>query len=118
MQNDFCEGGSLAVAGGAAVARAISAYLDGPDGGRYDLVVATQDCHIDPGSHFSAHPDYVDSWPAHCVAGSPGAQFHPDLSTGRIEAISARASTRLPTAASRARPRKARRSRTGWRNAA
>jgi nicotinamidase/pyrazinamidase len=87
VQNDFCEGGSLAVAGGAAVARAISEYLDGPDGGRYDHVVATQDFHIDPGSHFSAHPDYVDSWPAHCVAGSPGAQFHPGLSTGRIEAI-------------------------------
>ena len=87
VQNDFCEGGSLAVAGGAAVARAISDYLAGPDGDRYDHVVATQDFHIDPGSHFSVHPDYVDSWPPHCVADSPGAQFHPDLDTGPIEAV-------------------------------
>ena len=87
VQNDFCEGGSLAVAGGAAVARAISEYLAGPDGARYDHVVATQDFHVDPGSHFSAHPDYVESWPPHCVADSPGAQFHPDLDTTRIEAI-------------------------------
>ena len=87
VQNDFCEGGSLAVSGGAAVARAISDYLAGPDGGEYEHVVATQDFHIDPGSHFSAHPDYAQSWPAHCVAGTSGAQFHPDLDTSRIEEI-------------------------------
>jgi nicotinamidase/pyrazinamidase len=87
VQNDFCEGGSLAVSGGAAVARAISDYLAGPDGGRYDHVVASQDFHIDPGTHFSAHPDYVESWPAHCVAETPGAAFHPDLDAGRIEEI-------------------------------
>jgi nicotinamidase/pyrazinamidase len=87
VQNDFCEGGSLAVAGGAAVARAISAYLGGPDIARYDHVLASQDFHIDPGSHFAAEPDYYSSWPPHCVAGTRGAEFHPELDTGRIEEI-------------------------------
>jgi nicotinamidase/pyrazinamidase len=87
VQNDFCEGGSLAVAGGAAVARAITDYLAGPQGAGYDHVIATQDFHIDPGSHFSAHPDFVTTWPVHCVADSPGARLHPDLGTERIEAI-------------------------------
>jgi nicotinamidase/pyrazinamidase len=86
VQNDFCEGGSLAVAGGAAVARDISSLLASPDHG-YAHVVATQDFHIDPGSHFSAHPDYVASWPPHCVAGTTGADFHPDLDTTSVEAV-------------------------------
>ena len=86
VQNDFCEGGSLAVAGGASVARAISAYLAGPDGDGYDYVVATQDHHVDPGAHFAANPDFVDSWPPHCVAGTAGAAVHPDLDTVRITA--------------------------------
>jgi nicotinamidase/pyrazinamidase len=84
VQNDFCEGGSLAVAGGGDVARAISAHLAAA---RYDHVVATRDYHVDPGSHFSARPDYVDSWPPHCVAGTAGASFHPDLDVARIEAV-------------------------------
>jgi nicotinamidase/pyrazinamidase len=87
VQNDFCEGGSLAVAGGIAVASAITEYLAGPGGGRYDHVVATQDYHVDPGTHFSAQPDYALSWPPHCVAGSAGALFRPELDTSRIEAI-------------------------------
>lgn len=87
VQNDFCEGGSLAVTGGAAVARALSAYLASPDGERFDHVVATQDFHIDPDGHFSATPDYVNTWPVHCVAGTTGAHFHPDLDTGRVEEI-------------------------------
>jgi nicotinamidase/pyrazinamidase len=86
VQNDFCEGGSLAVAGGAAVAAAISAYL-AAEGGSYAHVVASRDRHIDPGDHFSDHPDFARSWPPHCVAGTPGAEFHPDLDTGRIEAV-------------------------------
>ncbi|HEX8005088.1 MAG TPA: isochorismatase family protein [Trebonia sp.] len=86
VQNDFCEGGSLAVSGGAAVARGVSSLLASPDNG-YAHVVATQDCHIDCGSHFSDHPDYAASWPPHCVAGSAGAEFHPDLDTRPIEAI-------------------------------
>lgn len=87
VQNDFCEGGSLAVAGGAAVARAITDLLAGPGGARYDHIVATLDFHVDPGTHFSPEPDYVSSWPVHCVADSAGAQLHPDLDTGRIDGI-------------------------------
>ena len=86
VQNDFCEGGSLAVAGGAAVARAISGLLAGGGAG-YDHVVATKDFHVDPGSHFSDHPDYADSWPPHCVAGTTGADFHPNLHTAAVEAV-------------------------------
>ena len=86
VQNDFCEGGSLAVAGGAAVAKGISLVLSRA-GDRWDHVVATKDWHIDPGPHFSDTPDYVDSWPVHCVAGSPGAEFHPELATDRIDAV-------------------------------
>jgi nicotinamidase/pyrazinamidase len=87
VQNDFCEGGSLAVSGGAAVAQAITEYLSGPDGARYDYVVASQDFHVDPGAHFSSSPDYTASWPAHCVAGTAGAQFRPELDTSRVEEI-------------------------------
>jgi nicotinamidase/pyrazinamidase len=86
VQNDFCEGGSLAVAGGAAVARSVSALL-ASGGHGYDHVVATKDYHIDPGSHFAASPDYVHTWPAHCVAGTGGSEFHPELATGPIEAV-------------------------------
>ena len=86
VQNDFCEGGSLAVTGGAAVAAGISLVLD-KAGDRWDHVVATKDWHIDPGAHFSAHPDFVESWPAHCVVGTGGADFHPELNTDRIEAV-------------------------------
>lgn len=93
VQNDFCEGGSLAVAGGAGVAGAISTALagdgaSGPAAGtRWDHVVATKDYHVDPGGHFGDPPDYVDSWPAHCVVGTPGTEFHPNLDTDRIEAV-------------------------------
>jgi len=77
VQRDFCEGGSLAVAGGAAVAGKISDLLtrDHP----YDHVVATRDHHIDPGDHFSANPDFVESWPRHCEVGTPGVEFHDAL---------------------------------------
>ena len=84
VQNDFCEGGSLAVTGGAAVARGISDHLADRD---YAHIVATKDYHVDPGSHFSDHPDYADSWPPHCVAATPGAEFHPDLDTSSVEAV-------------------------------
>jgi nicotinamidase/pyrazinamidase len=86
VQNDFCEGGSLAVAGGGAVARAISARLTRPGHG-YRHVVATRDYHVDPGPHFSAAPDFATTWPPHCRAGTPGADFHPDLDTGPIEEV-------------------------------
>ncbi|MCY7287680.1 MAG: isochorismatase family protein [Cryobacterium sp.] len=76
LQNDFCEGGSLAVAGGAEVARRISAHVLG-HAGEYAAIVATADWHDDPGAHFSEHPDFVDTWPAHCRIGTDGALFHP-----------------------------------------
>lgn len=75
VQPDFCEGGALAVTGGNAVAAAIAADLE-LRADSYSTVITTQDWHIDPGAHFSPTPDYVDSWPVHCVAGTPGAQLH------------------------------------------
>ena len=86
VQNDFCEGGSLAVAGGAEVAAAISSYV-AAHRGEYAHVVATRDFHLEPGEHFSDHPDYADSWPPHCVIGTPGADFHPNLELAPIEAV-------------------------------
>jgi nicotinamidase/pyrazinamidase len=86
VQNDFCEGGSLAVKGGAEVARRLTAYL-AAQGSEYDAVVATRDYHVDPGPHFATDPDYRDSWPPHCVVGTTGAQFHPALDASRIEAV-------------------------------
>jgi nicotinamidase/pyrazinamidase len=85
VQNDFCEGGSLAVKGGADVAAAISEYVDSHHT-QFDHIVATQDWHIAPGEHFSEQPDFVDTWPPHCVAGTRGAELHPDLDTEYIEA--------------------------------
>lgn len=85
VQNDFCEGGSLAVAGGAGVAAAITEYARN-QAGRYTAVVATKDWHVDPGAHFATEPDYVDTWPAHCVAGTPGADPYPALDTDLVEA--------------------------------
>jgi nicotinamidase/pyrazinamidase len=86
VQNDFCEGGSLAVAGGAGVATAISEHV-AAHREDYAHVVATRDYHIEPGRHFAEEPDFVDSWPAHCVAGTEGAAFHPNLDTGPVEAV-------------------------------
>lgn len=85
VQNDFCEGGSLAVTGADAVVRAINALLAGEHG--YDHVVATKDYHVNPGAHFADQPDFVDTWPRHCVAGTTGAEFHPELNTAPVEAV-------------------------------
>jgi len=85
VQNDFCEGGSLAVTGGAKVAGAISEYVDAHHG-QFDHIVATQDWHIEPGGHFAENPDFIDTWPPHCVAGTRGAELHPDLDTEYIQA--------------------------------
>ena len=84
VQNDFCEGGTLAVSGGGEVAREITGLLARRE---YDHVVATADHHIDPGAHFSDQPDFLTSWPPHCVAGTPGAQFHPELDVSTVEAV-------------------------------
>jgi len=78
VQNDFCEGGSLAVVGGAKVASDVAVLLAS---GSYGTVVATRDHHIDPGTHFSEHPDFVDSWPRHCVVGTSGVELHEPLTT-------------------------------------
>lgn len=86
VQNDFCEGGSLPVTGGSAVATAIANHLRDNRSG-YSTVVGTRDWHIDPGSHFAVTPpgpDFVDTWPPHCVVGpdgtaTPGALSHPAL---------------------------------------
>jgi len=92
VQNDFTEGGALGVTGGAAVAAGITAYLEA-NPGLYDLVIASRDWHDgdnDNGGHFAAveagvDPDFVDTWPRHCVAGSPGAEYHPALDTSLID---------------------------------
>ncbi|MGY1855540.1 nicotinamidase [Modestobacter sp. SYSU DS0290] len=84
VQNDFCEGGSLAVAGGEAVARAVSAHM--AEAG-YAHVVATRDHHVDPGAHFAEQPDFLETWPRHCVVGTPGVELHPRLDRRPIEAV-------------------------------
>ena len=74
VQYDFCPGGALGTERGNEVAAKIATLQQD-----YDTVVATQDWHIDPGSHFSQSPDFVDSWPVHCVAESHGAAMHLSL---------------------------------------
>ena len=92
VQNDFCEGGSLAVHGGAEVAHRIGTLLHhwtqkDPKAPDYAVAVATRDHHVDPGSHFSKDPDFVDSWPAHCVVGTDGEAFHPNLDPQPFDAV-------------------------------
>jgi nicotinamidase/pyrazinamidase len=87
VQNDFCEGGSLAVDGGAAVAGRIGELLGTEAQRDYAAVVATRDHHVDPGSHFSSEPDFVNSWPPHCVVGTGGADFHPALQPRPFDAV-------------------------------
>ena len=77
VQPTFCEGGALPVEGGDAVAAGVAALLADDHG--YDLVVTTQDWHIDPGDHFSDEPDFVETWPPHGVAGTAEAELHPSL---------------------------------------
>ncbi len=92
VQNDFCEGGSLAVSGGAEVAFRIGELLhtwheaDARDRD-YSVVVATRDHHIDPGDHFSDQPDFRHSWPRHCVVGTDGEAFHPNLDPQPFDAV-------------------------------
>jgi nicotinamidase/pyrazinamidase len=88
VQNDFCEGGALAVAGGAAVAGKITQFLESSS---YDLIVASRDWH-DADNNNSGHfaetgsePNYQTNWPVHCVAETHGAQYHPNLNTEAID---------------------------------
>ena len=87
VQNDFTEGGALGVEGGAAVAAAITAFV-AEHRADYDHIVASRDWHDgdnDNGGHFSATPDFVDTWPPHCVSGTDGAQYHPALDTSVVD---------------------------------
>lgn len=89
VQNDFTEGGALGVVGGAAVAERLTRYL-AENRDDYAVVIASRDWHdgdSDNGGHFAtvAEPDFVDTWPAHCVAGTPGAEYHPALDTARVD---------------------------------
>lgn len=85
VQVDFCEGGSLPIEGGNALAARIAAWLKTDRG--YDTVIATRDWHVDPGRHFADQPDYVRTWPAHAVADTPGAAFHPALADVRFDEV-------------------------------
>ena len=92
VQNDFCEGGSLPVAGGAQVAHDIAELLrhwtlQDPLAADYAHVVATKDHHVDPGGHWSTEPDFRDSWPVHCQVGTEGEAFHPNLDPQPFDAI-------------------------------
>ena len=92
VQNDFCEGGSLPVTGGAQVASDIAELLhhwtrQDPRAPSYDVVVATKDHHIDPGAHWAENPDFVDSWPVHCEVGTDGEAFHPNLDPQPFDAV-------------------------------
>ena len=87
VQRDFTEGGALACAGGSQVAADISELLQRDDNG-YELVVASRDWHNpgeDNGGHFADEPDFVNTWPVHCLAGTEGAQYHPNLDIGAID---------------------------------
>jgi len=92
VQNDFCEGGSLAVPGGARVASDIGELLHhwsrrDDQAPSYDVVVATKDHHIDPGEHWSDEPDFAETWPVHCRVGTDGEAFHPNLDPQPFDAI-------------------------------
>jgi len=90
VQNDFCEGGALACLGGAAVATSITNFLKASKSS-YDAVIASRDWHTpnsENGGHFplpGLEPDFVTSWPLHCIAGEPGAEYHPNLDSSLID---------------------------------
>ena len=87
VQNDFTEGGALACAGGAATATAITDFVT-VHADDYAIVIASRDWHnpdSDNGGHFASEPDWVDTWPAHCVAGTPGADYHPGIESSFID---------------------------------
>lgn len=88
VQNDFCEGGSLPVTGGAEVALRISEHV-ATTTQEYAAIVATADWHEDPGDHFSDHPDFEHSWPPHCKVGTDGALFRPEAEEAfeHVEAV-------------------------------
>ena len=87
VENDFVEGGSLAVTGGRAVAKRITEHLD-THADEYAIVVATRDAHhgdCDNGGHFAAKPDFVNTWPVHCVEGTEGFEYAPEFDTSHVD---------------------------------
>jgi nicotinamidase/pyrazinamidase len=82
VQEDFCEGGSLAVTGGKAVARTVVGLLPS-----YDVTVASTDWHIDPAGHFAAEPDFAKTWPVHCVVGTSGSRLQEPLTEDAVDAV-------------------------------
>lgn len=86
VQNDFCEGGSLAVDGGTQLAHRITEYVR-RNSVRYELIVASKDSHVQPRGHFADRPDFVTSWPVHCVEGTPGSEFHPALDSSYVDQV-------------------------------
>lgn len=90
VQNDFCEGGALACEGGAGVASKISSFIRDHKTS-YDFVIASRDWHspndLNDG-HFppaGVQPDFVKTWPLHCIAGTSGAEYHPNLDTTLVD---------------------------------
>jgi nicotinamidase/pyrazinamidase len=86
VQNDFTEGGALGVDGGDAVAERITRFLQS-HADDYAVIVASRDwhdAHNDNGGHFHPEPDFVDSWPVHCVSGTEGAEYDPALDTAAV----------------------------------
>ncbi|SMX68876.1 nicotinamidase/pyrazinamidase [Brevibacterium aurantiacum] len=86
IQNDFTEGGALGVNGGDRVAEEVTRYVD-THADEYDAIIASRDWHdadSDNGGHFSQDPDFVDTWPVHCVADTEGAAYDPLLSVDAI----------------------------------
>ena len=79
VQNDFCQGGALAVPDGDAVVGPLNRLME-----QIPFVVATRDWH--PPDHHS-FAEQGGPWPVHCVRDTPGAQLHPDIDAGRVDAI-------------------------------
>lgn len=86
VQNDFTEGGALACEGGAETAARISRFLT-DHAAEYSAIIASRDWHdvdSDNGGHFSETPDWINSWPVHCVAGTAGADYHAAFDTSAV----------------------------------
>jgi len=86
VQNDFTERGALGVVGGDEVAARISDFV-AAHADDYEIVIASRDWHHgddDNGGHFSDTPDFVDTWPVHCVGGTFGADYDEEFDTSRV----------------------------------
>lgn len=85
VQPTFCEGGALAVEGGNATAERIADFVT-ENADEYAMIVTTQDWHVNPGSHFSEDPDFIDTWPPHALAGTAEAELHEAVASLPIDA--------------------------------